>query len=128
MFVINPVGRNVELRQAPISARLHPLTEYSLCTLVILWRANNRKHSMLLLSVNTEIKRTRKKVPLKANRPVRDRSENRMHEQVSTAIYESRPFPRGFFCKSGDSVIPIPFGQNNNPSQYSCCSGLVVSQ
>ena len=21
-----------------------------------------------------------------------------------------------------------PFGQNNNPSQYSCCSGLVVSQ
>ena len=22
----------------------------------------------------------------------------------------------------------IPFGQNNNPSQYSCCSGLVVSQ
>ena len=62
------------------------------------------------------------------------------------ALYDTRfrdpgppPQPEKIECATltGTTVRacqPIPpaydrsFGQNNNPSQYSCCSGLVVSQ
>src|SRR5262245_22759487 len=101
------VGRKCEATSACISARPHPPTEYFLGALVILWRADVDKNSVLFLSVNAQIQQTRKNVPLKTSWPVRDRSENRLHEQVNTAIHEPRLLLPGFLRKSGDSVISI---------------------
>ena len=61
----------------------------------------------------------------------RFRVEENIHGGVAYLAWLKRKFREDLRLMTAAYYVgenSISFGQNNNPSQYSCCSGLVVSQ